>query len=47
MGQVAFDRLEEARASFRRARALDPELELDPASVSPKILKAFREAAAP
>jgi LysM repeat protein len=44
MAEVALGRDEEARASFRRAVALDPGIDLDSARVSPRILSVFREA---
>jgi LysM repeat protein len=44
MTEVALQRDDAARASFERALALDRTIELDPASVSPKVLDVFREA---
>ena len=43
---VAFGDRVKAKAQFRKALELDPELELDPATVSPKIIKVFEEAKA-
>jgi len=41
---VALDRKREAIACFRRALSVEPELELEVASTSPKVLRVFREA---
>jgi tetratricopeptide (TPR) repeat protein len=41
---VAFGDREKAKEQFKRALDLDPKLELDPATVSPKIIKVFEEA---
>jgi tetratricopeptide (TPR) repeat protein len=41
---VAFGDLTKAKAQFKKALKLNPELELDPATVSPKIIKVFEEA---
>src|SRR4030043_717846 len=41
---VAFGDNAKAKAQFKKALALNPQLELDPASVSPKIIKVFEEA---
>jgi tetratricopeptide (TPR) repeat protein len=43
---VAFGDRAKAKTQFQKALALDPELELDPATVSPKIIKVFEEAKA-
>jgi len=43
---VAFGDRARAKAQFKKALALDPALELDPATVSPKIIKVFEEAKA-
>lgn len=43
---VAFGDNEKARAQFKKALILNPALELDPAQVSPKIIKVFEEAKA-
>ncbi len=43
---VAFGDREKAKEQFKRALDLDPKLELDPATVSPKIIKVFEEAKA-
>jgi tetratricopeptide (TPR) repeat protein len=43
---VAFGDNERAKVQFKKAFVLDPELELDPATVSPKIIKVFEEAKA-
>jgi tetratricopeptide (TPR) repeat protein len=43
---VAFGDRVKAKEQFKRALTLDPELELDPATVSPKIIKVFEEAKA-
>jgi tetratricopeptide (TPR) repeat protein len=40
---VAFGNRIKAKEQFRKALVLDPELELDPATVSPKIIKVFEE----
>ncbi len=40
---VAFGETEKAKEQFRKALALDPKLELDPTTVSPKIIKVFEE----
>jgi tetratricopeptide (TPR) repeat protein len=40
---VAFGETEKAKEQFRKALALDPKLELDPLTVSPKIIKVFEE----
>ena len=40
---VAFGDRTKAKEQFRKALVLDPELELDPATVSPKIIKVFEE----
>jgi len=41
---VAFGDQLKAKDQFRKALALDPQLELDPTTVSPKIIKVFEEA---
>lgn len=41
---VAFGNKEKAKEHFKLALALDPDLELDPATVSPKIIQVFEEA---
>jgi len=41
---VAFGDRNKAKEQFKKALLLDPELELDPATVSPKIIKVFEEA---
>jgi tetratricopeptide (TPR) repeat protein len=43
---VAFGDHDKAKVQFRKALILDPQLELDPATVSPKIIKVFEEAKA-
>lgn len=43
---VAFGDKEKAKEQFKKALLLDPKLELDPATVSPKIIKVFEEAKA-
>ena len=43
---VAFGDRVKAKEQFKKALMLDPELELDPATVSPKIIKVFEEAKA-
>jgi tetratricopeptide (TPR) repeat protein len=43
---VAFGNQATAKAQFKKALALDPEMELDAATVSPKIIKVFEEAKA-
>ncbi|UCF71629.1 MAG: tetratricopeptide repeat protein [candidate division WOR-3 bacterium] len=43
---VAFGDRVRAKEQFKKALALDPALELDPATVSPKIIKVFEEAKA-
>jgi len=43
---VAFGDRNKAKEQFKKALVLDPELELDPATVSPKIIKVFEEAKA-
>jgi tetratricopeptide (TPR) repeat protein len=43
---VAFGENEKAKQQFKKALTLDPNLELDPATVSPKIIKVFEEAKA-
>lgn len=43
---VAFGDKEKAKEQFKKALMLDPKLELDPATVSPKIIKVFEEAKA-
>ncbi len=43
---VAFGDKEKAKEQFKKAIALEPKLELDPATVSPKIIKVFEEAKA-
>ncbi len=43
---VAFGDNNKAKEQFKKALALNPKLELDPASVSPKIIKVFEEAKA-
>ncbi len=43
---VAFGDKERAKEQFKKALMLDPKLELDPATVSPKIIKVFEEAKA-
>ncbi|MEO0129320.1 MAG: tetratricopeptide repeat protein [candidate division WOR-3 bacterium] len=43
---VAFGDKEKAKEQFKKALTLDPKLELDPATVSPKIIKVFEEAKA-
>jgi len=43
---VAFGDKEKAKEQFKKALTLDPKLELDPATVSPKIIKIFEEAKA-
>ncbi|MCX7994281.1 MAG: tetratricopeptide repeat protein [candidate division WOR-3 bacterium] len=43
---VAFGNKEKAKEQFKKALSLDPKLELDPATVSPKIIKVFEEAKA-
>lgn len=43
---VAFGDKERAKEQFKKALLLDPKLELDPATVSPKIIKVFEEAKA-
>ncbi len=43
---VAFGDRVKAKEQFKQALMLDPELELDPATVSPKIIKVFEEARA-
>lgn len=43
---VAFGDRIKAKEQFKKALILDPELELDPATVSPKIIKVFEEAKA-
>jgi tetratricopeptide (TPR) repeat protein len=40
---VAFGDKEKAKEQFRKVLALNPELDLDPATVSPKIIKVFEE----
>lgn len=42
--QVAFGKREEAKAEFKMALALDPNIALDPSLVSPKIMEVFTEA---
>ncbi len=42
--EVALGRKAEARASFERALVLQPELELDAATTSPKVIRVFRNA---
>lgn len=41
---VAFGDNEKAKAQFKKALTLNPDLELDPTVVSPKIIKVFEEA---
>jgi tetratricopeptide (TPR) repeat protein len=41
---VAFGDRNKAKETFKKALALDPQVELDPATVSPKIIKVFEEA---
>jgi tetratricopeptide (TPR) repeat protein len=41
---VAFGNNAKAKVQFKKALRLDPNLELDPATVSPKIIKVFEEA---
>lgn len=43
---VAFGDKEKAKEQFKKVLSLDPKLELDPATVSPKIIKVFEEAKA-
>ncbi|MGB9720485.1 MAG: tetratricopeptide repeat protein [bacterium] len=43
---VAFGDKDKAKEQFKKALRLDPKLELDPATVSPKIIKVFEEAKA-
>lgn len=43
---VAFGDRIKAKEQFKKALVLDPQLELDPATVSPKIIKVFEEAKA-
>ena len=43
---VAFGNQTKAKAQFKKALQLNPDLELDPATVSPKIIKVFEEAKA-
>jgi len=43
---VAFGDKEKAKKQFKRALALEPRMELDPTTVSPKIIKVFEEAKA-
>lgn len=43
---VAFGNNSTAKVQFKKALALDPEMELDAATVSPKIIKVFEEAKA-
>jgi tetratricopeptide (TPR) repeat protein len=43
---VAFGDKEKAKEQFKKALSLEPKLELDPATVSPKIIKVFEEAKA-
>jgi tetratricopeptide (TPR) repeat protein len=43
---VAFGDNEKAKAQFKKALVLNPALKLDPAQVSPKIIKVFEEAKA-
>ncbi len=43
---VALGDRQKARETFKKALILDPKLELDPATVSPKIIKVFEEAKA-
>lgn len=43
---VAFGDKEKAKEQFKKALVLDPKIELDPATVSPKIIKVFEEAKA-
>ena len=43
---VAFGQQEKAKEQFRKVLMLDPAHELDPATVSPKIIKVFEEAKA-
>ena len=43
---VAFGDNEKAKGTFQKALTLNPKLELDPAVVSPKIIKVFEEAKA-
>ncbi len=43
---VAFGDKERAKEQFKKVIALEPKLELDPATVSPKIIKVFEEAKA-
>ena len=43
---VAFGDHTKAKVQFKKALALDPEMELDAATVSPKIIKVFEEAKA-
>ncbi len=43
---VAFGDKEKAKEQFKKALTLDPKLELDPATVSPKIIKIFEESKA-
>ncbi|MGQ9464832.1 MAG: tetratricopeptide repeat protein [bacterium] len=43
---VAFGDKEKAKDQFKKALLLEPKLELDPATVSPKIIKVFEEAKA-
>jgi tetratricopeptide (TPR) repeat protein len=40
---VAFGETGKAKEQFRKALALDPKMELDPLTVSPKIIKVFEE----
>jgi tetratricopeptide (TPR) repeat protein len=41
---VAFGNRDKAKEQFKKALHLNPDLELDPATVSPKIIKVFEEA---
>lgn len=43
---VAFGNNDKAKETFKKALLLNPKLELDPATVSPKIIKVFEEAKA-
>lgn len=43
---VAFGNNDKAKQTFKKALQLKPDLELDPATVSPKIIKVFEEAKA-
>jgi tetratricopeptide (TPR) repeat protein len=43
---VAFGDRNKAKEQFKKALFLDPDIELDPATVSPKIIKVFEEAKA-